>query len=112
MGTRLGGLIVVTVMSGLLMVSEGVSEPSAHQMRFGVNGGIYPESDAGARVFRRINRKLDELGIVWLRHPGRGAAWFEVQPEKGKWDFTKLDLVLQDNRHPWVLEIFGQKGTP
>jgi hypothetical protein len=85
------------------------SDPTT--MRFGVNGGAYPAVDAGEERMKTVTRDLDELGLVWLRHPGRGSAWFEVQPHRDRWDFRKLDAVMADNGHPWLFEIYGQVGT-
>jgi hypothetical protein len=81
------------------------------EMRFGVNGGMYPDISQGAESIGAVTRQLDRLGMVWLRHPGRGTAWFEVQPTRDAWDFRKLDAVVRDNDHPWVIEIYGATGT-
>lgn len=80
-------------------------------MRLGINGGMYPEIEAGASVIHSITQGLDSLGMVWLRHPGKGTAWFEVQPAIDQWDWRKLDAVLEGNAHPWVIELYGQLGT-
>ena len=80
-------------------------------MRFGVNGGAYPAIDAGTDRIQAVTRDLDELGLVWLRHPGRGSAWFEVQPHRDRWDWRKLDAVFDGSEHPWLLEVYGQVGT-
>jgi len=46
-------------------------------------------------VTSTINR-LRSLGVHWLR-PGTicGPGWSEVEPEEGKFDFSKLDFVLE-----------------
>ncbi len=82
-----------------------------YAMRFGVNGGAYPEISEGQDAIDQITAQLDDLGYVWLRHPGKGTAWFEVQPDKQTWDWRKLDAVIENNRHPWLIELFGQIGT-
>lgn len=91
--------------------TRAVSPPDPTTMRFGVNGGAYPSVDAGEERMKAVTRDLDELGLVWLRHPGRGSAWFEVQPHRDRWDFRKLDAVMAGNAHPWLLEVYGQVGT-
>jgi len=38
---------------------------------------------------------LGSLGIHWLRGgPHWGVTWIEVEPEKGKFDFTRIDFIL------------------
>ena len=84
---------------------------SKYDMRFGVNGGMYPEIREGEEAIRSVTEELDELGMIWLRHPGQGVAWFEVQPTRDTWDFAKLDAVINNNHHPLVIEIYGSVGT-
>jgi len=85
--------------------------PDPETMRFGVNSGAYPAIDAGTDRIQAVTRDLDELGLVWLRHPGRGSAWFEVQPHRERWDWRKLDAVFEGSDHPWLLEVYGQVGS-
>lgn len=82
-----------------------------YDMIFGVNGGMYPPIEDGEDNILDVTKDLDKLGMVWLRHPSKGANWFEVQPTKETWNFNKLDAVLKNNNHPWVFEIYGEKGT-
>jgi hypothetical protein len=103
-------LLVAGALFGAAVAANEDSPP--YDMRLGVNGGIYPPRRLRPEIFRAINRKLDELGTVWLRHPGQGSGWAEVEPEKGTWDWTKLDGVLLDNGHPWLFEVWGTVGTP
>jgi hypothetical protein len=83
-----------------------------YAMRFGVGGGLYPSIDEGEMRIYAATRELDKLGMVWLRHPGNGIAWHEVQPTRDSWDFAKLDAVLQDNNHPWLFPTYGMVGNP
>lgn len=76
-----------------------------YAMRFGVNGEMYPDIDQGETKIYAVTKELDKLGMVWLRHPGRGTAWFEIQSTKDTWDFRKLDAVMSANEHPWIIEI-------
>jgi len=76
-----------------------------YAMRFGVNGEMYPDIHQGETEIYAVTKELDKLGMVWLRHPGRGGAWFEIQPTKDTWDFRKLDAVISANEHPWIIEI-------
>lgn len=80
--------------------------------RFGVGGGLYPDIAAGAESIYRATRDLDEVGLVWLRHPGTGMAWHEVQPTRDTWDFRKLDAIVEDNEHPWLFPTYGMVGNP
>lgn len=90
----------------------GRSSPGvAGAMRFGIGGGIYPPIRRGEEAMRAVTRTLDELGPVWLRHPGKGSSWREVQPTRTTWDFRKLDAVLEGNGHPWMFFVYGAVGT-
>lgn len=82
-----------------------------YEMRFGINGGMYPDISEGAATIRAVTADLDKLGMVWLRHPGKGTTWFAVQPNRGAWEFGKLDAVINNNKHPWVMELYGASGT-
>ena len=81
-------------------------------MRFGVNGGMYPGIDAGADRIRQVTRELDELGPVWLRNAGRDMAWFDMQPTRDVWDFSKFDAVMEGNDHPWVFMLYRWDAYP
>ena len=98
--------IVCLMMTGLESYAQ-----SKYDMRFGINGGMYPEIRKGEEAIRAVTEELDELGMIWLRHPGQDVAWFEVQPSRDTWNFAKLDAVINDNHHPWVIEIYGPVGT-
>jgi len=111
MNVRISILVLLTVAVVLCAALAASAEEPRHEMRFGINGGIYPTGAVGPDAFRAIHRRLDELGMVWLRHPGRGSSWAEVEPEKGKWDWSRLDGALLENRHPWLFEVWGQVGT-
>ena len=82
-------------------------------MRFGISGGMYPEikGNKGEMKMKRITQELDKLGLIWLRHAGPGNCWFEVQPDRNTWDFSKFDAVFNDNSHPWLLFMYGNLGT-
>lgn len=82
-----------------------------YEMRFGIGGYLYPDIRQGEEAILHATRALDQLGLVWLRHPGRGIAWYEVQPTRDTWDFSKLDAVVEDNRHPWLFPTYGMVGN-
>jgi len=81
-------------------------------MRFGVNGGMYPSIDRGADIIRRVTGELDEMGPVWLRNAGRDMAWFDMQPTRETWDFSKFDAVMEGNDHPWVFMLYRWDAYP
>lgn len=81
-------------------------------MRFGVNGGMYPGIAHGADRIRQVTRELDELGPVWLRNAGRDMAWFDMQPARDTWDFSKFDAVMEGNEHPWVFMLYRWDAYP
>lgn len=90
--------------------ATGAHAPAA--IRFGINGVHYPAARKGEAKLRARTAELGELGPVWLRHPGHDTGWFEIQSERGgpyKW--TKLDVIIEENEHPWVMEIYGSIGT-
>ncbi len=80
-------------------------------MRIGIGGYLYPDIEFGEETILAATRELDKLGMVWLRHPGRGISWYEVQPTRDTWDFSKLDAVTANNSHPWLLPIYGMIGN-
>lgn len=92
-----------------LRVAAGIHDK--YEMRFGISGGMYPGIDTGEELIQFVTETLDQLGMVWLRHPGEDTAWFEVQPVSGQWKFEKLDAVINNNNHPWVIELYGDTGT-
>jgi hypothetical protein len=101
-------LAMVAVMLGAL---AGAPAQDKYAMRFGINGGMYPGAKgAPAQAYLRVTRDLDELGMVWLRHVGRGQTWFEMQPTRDTWDFSPLDAVINQNDHPLVFNVWGQVG--
>ena len=65
-------------------------------MRIGIGGYLYPDIEFGEEAILAATRELDQLGLVWLRHPGRGISWYEVQPTRDTWDFSKLDAVVEE----------------
>jgi hypothetical protein len=87
-------------------------QTNKYDMRFGIGGGLYPDIKAGEVSIFKVTRELDKLGMVWLRHPGTGISWREVQPTRDTWDFGKLDAVVQDNDHPWLFPTYGMIGNP
>lgn len=82
-----------------------------YSMRFGIGGYIYPDIRRGEAAIYAATGELDKLGMIWLRHPGKGIAWYEVQPTRETWDFEKLDAVISHNNHPWIIPIYGMVGT-
>jgi len=81
-----------------------------YNMHFGVNGGMYPDISEGEAEVYAVTEQLDKLGMIWLRHPGKGTTWFEVQSTRDTWNFSKLDAVIHNNNHPWVIEVYGALG--
>ena len=88
-----------------------VSEDFKYSMHFGIGGNLYPDIEQGEEAIRRITKDFDKLGMIWLRHPGRGIAWYEVQPSRNTWDFAKYDAVINNNNHPWIIPIYGMVGN-
>jgi len=87
------------------------TEDYKYSMHFGVGGSLYPDIKQGEGAIQKITEDLDKLGMIWLRHPGRGIAWYEVQPARDTWDFTKYDAVIINNQHPWIIPIYGMIGN-
>ncbi|MBU1111850.1 MAG: glycosyl hydrolase [archaeon] len=82
-----------------------------YSMHFGINGGAYPDIHEGEQAVYTVTKELDKLGMIWLRQIGRGSAWYEVQSDKNVWDWSKYDAVIKNNKHPWIMEVYGQTGT-
>ena len=83
-----------------------------YAMHFGIGGGIYPDiHKVGKEKMYGVTMELDKLGMIWLRHPGRGTSWREIQPTRGTWDFGKLDAVLKNNDHPWIFFVYAAVGS-
>ena len=80
-----------------------------YSIRFGINGGLYSDGE-DRKELNSLKRELDDIGYIWLRHIGK-AAWFDIQSERGVWDWSLFDNVLLDDKHPWIIEIFGSTGT-
>lgn len=83
-----------------------------YSMRFGVNGGAYPDIREGEQAVYAVTKELDKLGYIWLRHPGQGTEWSYVEEENDQWNWEKIDAILVGNNHPWVLELYGAMGNP
>ncbi|MFH1785203.1 MAG: glycosyl hydrolase [Candidatus Micrarchaeota archaeon] len=82
-----------------------------YSIRFGVGGYIYPDKYSTDTELYAATKEVDKLGYVWLRHPGGGIAWYEIQPTKSSWDFSKLDAVINNNKHPWIIPVYGMVGN-
>jgi hypothetical protein len=82
-----------------------------YSIRFGVGGNIYPSTYADVSEIYAATQEVDKLGYVWLRHPGTGISWYQIQPTKTTWDFEKLDAVIDDNKHPLIIPIYGMVGN-
>jgi hypothetical protein len=80
-------------------------------MRFGVGAHIYPSTYTSVQQLYTATREVDKLGYVWLRHPGNGIAWYEIQPTRDTWNFEKLDAVINNNKHPWLMALYGMVGN-
>jgi hypothetical protein len=52
--------------------------------------GIHPSNSEGPP--EKLYEFLDELGVVWLRETFN---WSEIEPEKGRWDFSKYDNLVE-----------------
>jgi hypothetical protein len=105
--------VVLHFLAIICLITTGLEShaQSKYDMRFGVNGGMYPGINEGEQEIISVTQELDELGMVWLRYPGQDTAWFEVQPARNTWDFRKLDAVINHNDHPLLIEIYGSIGT-
>lgn len=93
-------------------INSDVTAPIKYNMHFGIGGYLYPDIKYGADKVREATRSLDELGMIWLRHPGKGIAWYEIQPDRDTWNFAKLDAVIYGNDHPFLIPIYGMIGNP
>lgn len=105
--------IVLLLFVLFIICSCSVQEPREvdYDIRFGVGGQVYPSDiDEGVDEIYDRTRELDKLGDIWLRHPGKGVSWYEVEPEKGEWDFRKLDAILDGSNHPWIFPTYGMVG--
>ena len=80
-----------------------------YSIRFGINGGLYSDGEKKQEL-NSLKNELNDIGYIWLRHLGK-VAWFDIQSERGVWDWSLLDEVLLDDKHPWIIEIFGSTGT-
>ncbi len=92
-----------------LRVAAGIH--NRYEMKFGISGGMYPAVEDGTEAIHAVTAELDQMGMVWLRHPGKDTDWFEIQPERDQWNFGKPDAVINDNDHPWVIGLYGEKGA-
>ena len=92
-------------------VSTAAAQTAVADMRFGINGGMYPTLGAPEAEVHAMTRELDDLGLACLRHPGQGEAWHDMQPTRTTWDFDRLDAVLNNNAHPWVIELYGSNAA-
>jgi len=92
-----------------LRVAAGIHDK--YEMRFGISGGMYPAVEDGTEAIHAVTAELDQMGMVWLRHPGKDTDWFEIQPERDQWHFGKLDAVINGNNHPWIIGLYGEKGA-
>lgn len=110
-----GGLCPQDCPSGRTVEPTATPTPAPaeidYSMRFGIGGYIYPDIKRGEAAIYAATRGLDKLGMICLRHPGKGIAWYEVQPTRETWDFRKLDAVINDNDHPWIIPTYGMVGT-
>jgi hypothetical protein len=84
---------------------------SKYEMRFGITGGMYPAIEEGTEAIQAVTAELDQMGMIWLRHPGDDTDWFEIQPERDQWNFGKLDAVINGNDHPCIIGLYGEKGA-
>ncbi len=79
---------------------------------FGINGVHYPPLRGGLEKIHARSRELEELGPIWLRHPGRDTGWHEIQSRRGgPYEWSKLDAIINETEYPWVMEIYGAVGT-
>ena len=81
-----------------------------YDMHFGISHGFYKEIKYGKEKIYKVTQQLDEMGLVWLRHIGRGSTWREIEPERNKWNFETVDAVLHNNEHPWLVIMYGAPG--
>jgi len=79
-------------------------------MRFGVSAGIVPPPELTDQDLQGIENELEAVGPLWLRQPGTGTSWPEIQPDRDTWDFARLDAVLDELERPWVITVYGFFG--
>ncbi len=92
--------------------AQPAAAPSPFDGHFGINGVHYPSLREGVDRIHARSRELGELGPIWLRHPGRDTGWHEIQSQRGgAYEWTKLDAIIKETDHPWVMEIYGAVGT-
>jgi len=101
-------LLLILFLTSCNYSSEEAFEKD-YDMRFGIGGQIYPFEDKN-EIYERT-AELDSLGGVWLRHPGKGMTWYEVEEERGSYDFSKMDAIMEENNHPWVMFVYGMVGN-
>ena len=83
---------------------------SPEVMRFGVSAGIVPPPELTDQDLQAIDNDLDAIGPLWLRQPGTGTSWPEIQPDRDTWDFERLDSVLDVLDRPWIITVYGFFG--
>ena len=70
------------------------------EMHFGIGAGL-PKN-----IY-----EVTKLGEIWLRHPGKGFSWYEVEPQKDTWNFEILDDKINSTKHNWIMPTYGMTGT-
>lgn len=102
---------LLALATGCTEVQAPLLPPLAPEvMRFGLTGGIVPPPDLTDNAFQGLENDLDDLGTMWVRHPGKGTSWPEIQPHRDAWDFERLDGIVHGLDRPWVLTVYAQYG--
>lgn len=69
-----------------------VEEEGIHSDAFSLQ-----ESPFGIHGIRRWNSNVQELGVQWIRFAGpQGVVWDLVEPEKGRFDWSRYDRLFQE----------------
>lgn len=80
---------LLTILSGLALFSA-VADTGTHDSPYGVCAHIC-KGDQWKLAEPKF-QVLKPAGISWVRN---GFTWAQAEPEKGRWDFSKLDLVAE-----------------
>ena len=87
-------IILYTAAVALLAVCAScasVRYPQSASIPADIAGTVH----AGDPVLPDENALMDNLGIVWVRND---FYWRRVEPEKGVWDFSRYDKMLEENK--------------
>lgn len=81
------GKVSLELTSVPIFVEEEGIQPDAFQPQ---------ESPFGIHGIRGWNSSVEELGVQWIRYAGQqGVVWDLVEPEKGRFDWSRYDRLFQ-----------------